>query len=369
MASKFGGVAVDDSKGGSKFGGVPVDQPPMDKPWIGQPRPEDESLLPYLFHLPAYGLQDIGTGIKHLATSGQRQAGVHELIKGTGELAFPALPLGAVASLPIAGGAGLLPYLGTLGGATVGGTAGGALGYGGASLAGASPETAQLAGDIGALAGGTVGAKAAPLIGNVGKAAAKGAAEGAIRHYEKQGGIVSGAIKRGLEALREPTPPPDLPVGLARSNEAFPEGGSGGVAKQARKFTPGQETYGPARPAARKAGGGGASMGTAKPTPPPPPPTSTAAPATEPATTAEQDMINHTAEKAAQGYKDMVARTDKIRDYFINKGMSKADVMKMSDVEFRNHLQAGGFRPPGENPTGWHRTLGQIRWHVAEGMK
>lgn len=137
-------VAADDWKD------VSPAAPAKEKPWIGQPRPENEGMLSRIFHTPAYGVQDIGTGIQHLMQPGKRMQGAHEVISGAGQASLPLLLPAAVAA-PAATALGM-----------AGGAIGSGIGKTGAEMLGASPEAANLAGDVGGLAGGIGGTKLGP---------------------------------------------------------------------------------------------------------------------------------------------------------------------------------------------------------------
>ncbi len=133
-------------------------EPQQEKPWIGTAPPKDEGILSSIFHAPAYGVQDIGAGVKHLMTPGKRMQGAHEVISGTGRAAIP-----FIAPAVAAYGAG--PVALGLGGSVIGST----IGKTGASMLGANEDVANLAGDAGAIAGG-MGAPRMPFKSMAGKA-------------------------------------------------------------------------------------------------------------------------------------------------------------------------------------------------------
>lgn len=206
--------------------------PAPEKPWIGQPRPENEGVLSSLYHMPVYGLQDIGTGLKHLSTEGTRRQGAHEVFTGLGEASLPAVAAGAVASAPAMGGAGLLAYLTRLGLTLGTGTAGMGLGRAGAGFMGADPETQALVGDAGAVAGGGLPSILGETrIGPVITGMARGAKEGALKKYQTQGGIVPGMVRGAVQAWEQ------RPNGthLAPSGAIPPPPGT-----PAARFVPGQ---------------------------------------------------------------------------------------------------------------------------------
>jgi len=89
---------------------------------------------------------EIGGGVKDIL-SGNIAKGLHRIMTGGGSLTAPALPI-AAAGAPLATGLAL-----------AGGAAGGAAGKAGATALGATPDQADLAGDIASLAGGYGAAK------------------------------------------------------------------------------------------------------------------------------------------------------------------------------------------------------------------
>ncbi len=119
--------------------------PAQEKPWIGQPRPQNEGVISSIFHAPAYGLQDIGTGAKHLMEPGKRLQGAHEMISGAGRAAMPLVAPAIAAYGAPAVATGLL-----------GGAAGSVAGQIGAGLLGANEDVSNLAGDVGGLVGGGI---------------------------------------------------------------------------------------------------------------------------------------------------------------------------------------------------------------------
>ncbi len=118
----------------------------QEKPWIGTPPPENEGMLSSIFHAPAYGVQDIGAGVKHIMTPGKRMQGAHEVISGAGRAALP-----LVAPAIAAYGA---PAVAT---GMVGGAIGSGLASTGAQILGANEDVSNLAGDVGGIVGGGVG--------------------------------------------------------------------------------------------------------------------------------------------------------------------------------------------------------------------
>lgn len=188
------------------------DQVESEQPWIGQPRPESEGFFSSLYHMPVYGLQDIGAGAKHLTQEGTRRQGAHEIFTGLGEASVPAVAAGAAYALPVLGGAGLAAYLARLGLTLGTGTAGMALGRAGAGFMGADPETQALVGDVGAVAGGSIPSFVGQTrIGPVLYGMVRGAKEGALKKYQTQGGIIPGAIRGAVQAWENgssiPAPP------------------------------------------------------------------------------------------------------------------------------------------------------------------
>lgn len=203
---------------------------------------------------------------------------------------------------------------------------------------------------------------------------------------------------------RPPTPEPILPEGLVRSNEAFPTGGSGGVAKQARRFTPGRESYGSLRGGGAKRTPGYAGMESLVPTPTPPPPVGltvregissgpitpveplniagpmpppvegTLKPPTPPAplppppkllpTAAERDAM-----AAGKMMEQRIAKDVKLAQYFKDQGLDATAVRKLSDAEFNTHLAANKMRAASKSPSGLHRSLDEIREHIASRLE
>lgn len=160
MPEKLFGVPADEQSGAAKLFGVPADEgPAQERPWIGQPRPANESLIGSIFHAPAYGVQDIGAGVKHLMEPGQRLKGAHEVISGAGRAAIPFIA-------PAVAAYGAPAVLSGMASSAVGST----LGNVGSRILGADEDVSNLVGDVGGIVGGGMGASAP------GQAAMRGAA-------------------------------------------------------------------------------------------------------------------------------------------------------------------------------------------------
>ena len=190
-----------------------------------------------------------------------------------------------------------------------GATVGGAVGYG----VGQSMGHPIIGTEVGAALGGAV-PKA--------KAAVKGAGQ-------------------ALKEFRNPTPPPSM------------EGWTGAPSARG-PITPVEplNVAGPMPPPVE---------GTLKPPTPPaplPPP-----PKLLP-TAAERDAM-----AAGKTMEQRIAKDVKLAQYFKDQGLDATAVRKLSDAEFNTHLAANKMRAASKSPSGLHRSLDEIREHIASRLE